>query len=232
MQSFIGAMYIAQKTNNNFGFIWPELGLNSDLASPNIDKKFIGIESEDKVFNKDFIEKYSYTHSIKPSKYRNGFVSFNSISNLDNNFYKMHNYHLVSFWGELYLELKDINAEDYKKEAAKIWKNIGFSDRYKEIINYSEKIRAKLNQFVVLHARNGDTVCDKYRVYGISSLYIYVFPLELVTNAIKKINENYKILISSPDEEFLNLCKKNIDEKLQDRIYCLNDFYKKDFSKA
>ncbi|EAI3822668.1 hypothetical protein YN80_07915 [Campylobacter coli] len=232
MQSFIGAMYIAKKTNNNFGFIWPELGLNSDLASPNIDKKFIDVDSENKVFDEKFIKNHSYTHSIKPPKCKNGFVSFNSISDLDNDFYKKYNYHLVSFWGELYLELKDINIENYKEEAADIWKSIEFSNRYKQIMHYAEELKEKLGQFVVLHARNGDTVCDKYRVYGISSLYIYVFPLELVTNSIKKIKEDYKILISSPDEEFLELCKNTIDKNFQNRIYYLNDFYKKDFSKA
>ncbi|PCM56630.1 hypothetical protein CP502_07745, partial [Campylobacter sp. BCW_8712] len=59
----------------------------------------------------------------------------------------------VTVWNELYNAISDIDQNDFVVSAKKYWKNMKFSKRYLDIINYSNEIKNNIGNFIILHMR-------------------------------------------------------------------------------
>ncbi|WP_251819980.1 hypothetical protein [Campylobacter jejuni] len=221
MFAIINAMYIAEKTDFKFGFIWKEHLLNSD---------FMDLDNEEQIFSSNFLLDYSYTNNaiIKKNIFDNYTPNNIQLKNIDYIINEDYGFD-VTVWNELYNAISDIDQNDFVVSAKKYWKNMKFSKRYLDIINYSNEIKNNIGNFIILHMRGGEVVNDIYiRQFNICSLYIYIFPLELILNYIN--NNNIKIILFCNDNTFFELVEKNLHRSTN--IIFLNDLYRKDFSKA
>ncbi|EJK8330601.1 hypothetical protein NLU80_001858, partial [Campylobacter coli] len=72
MFSLLNAYYLAKESNNGFAFVWPSSLADKNLRAlqgeQNIDNSVLAgfaMDSEDNIFEKKFIEQYSYTGIFK-----------------------------------------------------------------------------------------------------------------------------------------------------------------------
>ncbi|XTO84596.1 hypothetical protein J0E88_08060 [Campylobacter coli] len=91
MFSLLNAYYLAKESNNGFAFVWPSSLADKNLRAlqgeQNIDNSVLAgfaMDSEDNIFEKKFIEQYSYTGIFKVNKGE----SFPIHSSYRKNFYK------------------------------------------------------------------------------------------------------------------------------------------------
>ncbi|EOI2811569.1 hypothetical protein ACMHS3_001840, partial [Campylobacter jejuni] len=207
--AFLNAMYIAKKTGFKFGFVWPRF----DDVGGMISKKYITIDSEENIFDKNFIQNHSYTCSRLPQthSYDNclGPLSLKNIQKLP--FYEDYG-HLVTCCIPLYELIFDIDIQEYQYKLRQIWNKLQFSYKYLNIKNIVENIYHKLNNhFVAIHIRGGDIVNGEHRLFIMSSLWTYLYPLELVTQLIKMLlGQKIKIIVFSDDDEAVEMIKKNL----------------------
>ncbi|EAC1438091.1 hypothetical protein DLK91_08440, partial [Campylobacter jejuni] len=207
--AFLNAMYIAKKTGFKFGFVWPRF----DDVGGMISKKYITIDFEENIFDKNFIQNHSYTCSRLPQthSYDNclGPLSLKNIQKLP--FYEDYG-HLVTCCIPLYELIFDIDIQEYQYKLRQIWNKLQFSYKYLNIKNIVENIYHKLNNhFVAIHIRGGDIVNGEHRLFIMSSLWTYLYPLELVTQLIKMLlGQKIKIIVFSDDDEAVEMIKKNL----------------------
>ncbi|MBX0429892.1 hypothetical protein I9462_04740, partial [Campylobacter jejuni] len=221
MFAIINAMYIADKTDFKFGFIWKENSLNAN---------FIDLDKEEQIFSADFLLEYSYTNNniVKKSNFNNYTPSNIQLKNIKQAINEDYGFD-VTVWNELYNSMVDIDKQEFIINAKKFWKNIRFSKRYTDIICYSNEIKNDIGDFIVFHMRGGEVVNDAYiRQFNICSLFMYIFPIELILNYVK--DTDTKVILFCNDNAFFELCRKNLNKN--ENIIFLNDLYRKDFSKA
>ncbi|HEB9289786.1 TPA: hypothetical protein RZK14_001709, partial [Campylobacter coli] len=209
MWAFLNAMYIAKKTGFKFGFVWPRF----DDVGGIISKKYITIDSEENMFDVNFIQRYSYTYDHLPQthSYDNclGPLSLKNIQQLP--FYEEYG-HLITCCMPLYELIFDIEVQEYQYKLQQIWNSLPFSTTYLSIKNSIENICHKLNNhFVAIHIRGGDIVNGDHRFFISSSLWTYLYPLELAVELIKMLlNKKARIIVFSDDNEAIEMIKKNL----------------------
>ena len=192
MTAFITAMYLSKKIGFKFGYTWEKLDSPGGTF----------MDDDEELFEKEFINECSYKSKL--SKGDTNTLCFNTISELKNKPYK-------KYWGSYVMNyyvannshIKDLDEKDYLANFGPILRSIPFKEKYKEAIEQSDLISAKLGEFVAIHMRGGDSIYDKNYRRAIFSPVImkYVFPAEVVVYAIKHFieKENKKVILFGAD---------------------------------
>ncbi len=225
MMAMINAIYLAQKTNFKFGFVW-EHRKNLDIDSGFIDDENI-------VFEKDYIDKYSYTHSIAVCYKEFSFRSFKDIVYGD----PEKNWGWISSPAVLLNRnnVFDIDEEDYRNKCVEIWENIQFSSRYKHVIQKAKNIGKNLsNNFIAIHIRSGNTIIDDmYRKIIFHPINMpRVFPIEIAIALIEDKIKDTNIVLFSADFDAINHIKLyfSTTENIGNKVYSSDDFVDEEFT--
>ncbi|MCR6574655.1 hypothetical protein CINS5995_07915, partial [Campylobacter insulaenigrae] len=209
MWAFLNAMYLAKKSGFKFGFVWPKF----DDVDGLISKKYITIDSENNMFSQTFIQNHSYTFDNLPQTHDyDNCLAPSSLQNIQRlSFYEEYG-HLVTCCIPLYEFIHDIQIQKYQCELQNIWDNLQFSRKYMNIKNKVDDICNYLNNdFVAIHVRGGDIINGNHRYFIMSSLWSYLYPLELVIRLIEMLLiQKTKIVVFSDDEEIVDMIKRNI----------------------
>ncbi|MCV3375241.1 hypothetical protein [Campylobacter sp. IFREMER_LSEM_CL2151] len=222
----ISAFYVAKRNNIKPCFTWSESieKLVATEMNLQVDKSFsnqkiisTNIDLKEDIFAQNFINAYCIEQSkINDifSVYKesvNGLKHFEEcIKKGDKTFYE------APFWMMYYW--KDVDKEDYLKQAKYIWENeIVFTPKIFDIITSAKKQAEKIENYIALHIRNGDTVYSyaNFRKYNLSTTY-HATPYEIAIEIIQKeLSLGNKIVVFTDDissvEEILRIVKsKNI----------------------
>ncbi|EMU6399574.1 TPA: hypothetical protein SB541_001204 [Campylobacter jejuni] len=238
MLALLNAMYLAKQTNFKFGFTWDELNV---ISKENKQISYIHIPSEDKLFNKEFLEKHSYTNQYtSPDKEKLIFGEWitNSVAYKDNirDFFKKP---FEYYWGyvtnhaKLSYMIKDVDV-NYMHVFPKLWKEIGFSKNIKNIFTEIDKICLKIqDNFVAIHVRSGDIVYptnEGYLYNGTGHDYLWqkAMPVEILLELIQQYAfKNQNIILFGEDVATLRQVvsyTRNFLKKNKNYIYLANDF--------
>ncbi|MBF7044467.1 hypothetical protein [Campylobacter volucris] len=183
-QAMLNANYLAKINHGKFGFIWNTRNkvFNEDIyVAPEID-----------IFEKQYIDEYSYSSNINRKKLLKGekkiiycaYIEFNR-----------------PLW-QMNL-IKNLDIEDYKIECRRMWKSIQFSQKYKDVILLSKKCAEYISGgFVAVHIRNSDNIhSDKHRMSidcGTAHIGRYI-PMEIAYELIVSLLKNKQnVVIFSP----------------------------------
>lgn len=224
--AMLNAMYLAKMTKMKFGYVWNERSVDVD----NID--YINIPSEYYFFEKQFIDKHSYTLTIKHQYPKNNLDFKGFLENMSNKSFFSHPWGYACSANYLLDSENIVNIKDdvYKAELANLWKNIPFAPNIKEIFNFIDLSIKELGRFTVLHLRNGDTVDNTFsHLLFFDIVLSRVFPLELALDIIEKeLSLGNQIILFSPDEssnELVHHIKTNTQLDAT-KIYISNELCK------
>ena len=192
MTAFITAIYLSQKTGFKFGYTWNKLDAHGGVF----------MDDDIEIFEKDFIEEYSYKEKLGKSD--TNVLCFSSIEELNNKPYKKPwGSYVMNYYVANQTHLKDLNEKEYLENFGRILRNIPFKDKYKQAIIESDKKAEELGEFVAIHMRGGDSIYNKdYRRRVFSPVIMkYVFPVEVAIYAIKHFieKENKKVILFGAD---------------------------------
>ncbi|WP_416862048.1 hypothetical protein [Helicobacter ganmani] len=220
MLNFLYVKYIIDKCPNfKFGFTWSE--------RKNIENE-VYIATKEELFTKEYLDLYCYNEKLC---YENLFFSGSrSIADLQRK--KVFTHSFGDYQSSVFLgksHFSDFDLDDFKEKCPKIFEDIRFSHKYKNLYNQSKKI---LNNFVGIHMRSGDVV------YNISQRKMYftwqapmnrVCPPELVVAiAIELIKNGEKVVIFSDDIHLALKCKKYCNSDL---VYAANELLDKNLGR-
>ncbi|MCR6594978.1 sugar transferase, partial [Campylobacter insulaenigrae] len=209
LASMLVGMYLAKKLDFNFGFTWPNsidlafMGITESKNDSDICYLGNAMDEVDKVFDEVFISKFlldkdalaSNHGNIIRKKERNlDFLS--DISNFEEDWGWYSTDILPSKW------LKDCNEEECLSEISDLYKNISFSDEYKNIIcDVEDKFSNLQNNFVALHIRGGDIIYSKIRKSpNFTPVVERFFPYEIALEiAIMELKNNKNIIVFGQD---------------------------------
>lgn len=195
--AMLNAMYLAKNTGMKFGYVWNERSIDTNNTD------YINIASEYYFFEKYFIDKHSYTSSIKHQYPQNNLNFKGCLQNMSNKLFFSHPWGYACSANYLLDNTNIIDICDiaYKTELAKLWKNIPFSSTIYEIFGSIDLLTEKLGKFTVLHLRNGDTIDVFSHLLFFNIVLSRVFPLELALDIIEKeLSLGNQIVLFSPDE--------------------------------
>ncbi|EPP1520759.1 glycosyltransferase, partial [Campylobacter coli] len=240
--SMLIGMYLAEKLEFNFGFVWDN---SIDLDRFDIRTKISediyyfanDIESVSSVFSYSFLKKYHLAdHKIRANhgfKLHSKIRTFNEIKSSP----------FENEWGWYssdippYYWLKDCKKEDFLHTVQDIYNNkIIFSPKYRQIFNdVANLIDKKINNFIALHIRGGDIVYSNLRKHiGWKILEERFFPYEIALEIIKRhTNSDAKIIIFGQDvKSNIKLLNYIIENKIlpKNKIFTVDEFVNKDFS--
>ncbi|MCV3447068.1 hypothetical protein L8W62_07820, partial [Campylobacter lari] len=208
--ALLNAIYLSQRSGFKYGFAWKAANHYGGRS----------IESEDYVFSREYLEKYSYTKQPNV-QFKIGFIPkcfhFNEIFNKPFS----ENFGFYTSHANLTWHIKDI-SKSYLLEYPKLWHSIGFSNHIRKIIKQSQDVfSAKFNSSVIcIHIRSGDIV------YGDSRDHAFLYhakatPVEIALEIIER-NINLNILIAGEDEDIIFKLIEYIQRKYQkDNIWNL-----------
>ncbi|MBZ7970767.1 CDP-glycerol glycerophosphotransferase family protein [Campylobacter molothri] len=205
--ALMAGLVLSKKTGLPFYFKW---GFVEDVIA-NTHEMFnsakhipFALGKAEDIFDYDFIQRY-YIDS-KDIATNHGFGIFQkrrTFEDIKNGPFEQHwgwyapgiEGGVLSNWIEEYQE------EECYKDFATIYKQIGFSKKYQNIIKAANETADSIGDFVAIHIRGADIVYSS--TYKKSSLYGFVgdkyFPYEIALEIIKKENKNTKIIIFSQD---------------------------------
>ncbi|HEB9333000.1 TPA: hypothetical protein R5074_000698 [Campylobacter coli] len=229
MMSLLNAMYLSRLIGFKFGFIW------DCKICQNAKEQYMSLDPADKIFDTVFCDQHDYTYNNLPHTQPdlNDLIGFNSIEDGNKKpFYENYGYrNLYAYY--LHLRFKEIKKEEYFQALKDLYHNLPFSQRYQNIIEKTNLIYKNIGNFIGIHFRGADVVNDlDIRVYALTSLSPYIFPLELAMEIIKR--ENYKtIVLFSSCNIVTNFVKEYFKKNSFDKtIYIANDFLDNTFSYA
>ncbi|MBM0637675.1 CDP-glycerol glycerophosphotransferase family protein [Campylobacter sp. VicNov18] len=221
--AIMSGLLLSQKTKLPFYFKW---GMVEDVIG-NTYEMFNSIKhipfalgKVDEIFNKNFIQKYYI--SCKDIKSNHGFgifhtkKTFNSIKN--GPFEQKWGWYAPGIeGGALSNWIKDYNEDQCYKDFSEIYRQIGFSDKYQDIIKHAKQIAKKLGSFIAIHIRGADIIYSS--TYKKASLYGFVgdkyFPYEIAIEIIKnEINNKIIIFSQDVDADKLLINQFNNDQKI------------------
>ncbi|HFP7527988.1 TPA: hypothetical protein ACHDWQ_000813 [Campylobacter jejuni] len=182
-QAMLNAMYFAKINNCKFGFIWYE--------RKKIVQADILVVDEDKIFDKLYLDEYSYTNEYSH------LIKMIGKNNLDKNYIK-----LIDLNQPLYMKFDNICFKDYHNSIFDLWKDVNFSINYQRVVNLAKENAQKLNNdFTVVHIRNGDNIySDRYFYsFDVGAHKERFIPLEIAFEIICFIlKQNKNVVIFNP----------------------------------
>lgn len=212
LRAILNALYICKHLGFKFGFVWYPLRAYADEISSNKLAPVIVPEQEE-IFSKEFIKKYSYNGVFKDSVDEFGKFKRKNLQSLittpaSNPPYRVTQKRLDTIF-------KDIDGKEYKMSLIKIWEELDFSDKVKQILS---RAKQKVSEwegegFSVLHIRAGDTIFSEACQRQIIRANIYkralAFPLaiELI---FEELSKNRQIIVFSDDLSLLEYFKKEL----------------------
>ena len=217
MHALITAMYLAKKTGFKFGFTWGKVDLPGGCL----------VDTQEEIFEESFLEEHSYN---KKGMLNSQLFTFKSFDELYQKPYeKYYGYVIGNGWFINSTVLKDLDEKDYFENIPKIFKEFPFKEKYKNIMKYIDEKMQKIGDFIAIHIRNGDGVYEQYlREFCFDPIvFSRNFPVEIACHFIeKKIKENKKIILFSPDKDTVSIIKKYFSAKLpKDTLFRSEDFY-------
>lgn len=213
LRAILNALYLSQKLNLEFKFYWRILEASSDNIDGNKLSPIFVPDKKD-IFNDEFIEKF-----FKEDRDENYFDEFGkykgkSIEELVFNPPSYHPY--ICTQKRLDLIFNDIKDE-YLDSTRKIWENIGFNEKLKNVLNQARQKANSIGNFTALHIRSGDAIFNKNFQKSVVSKSIHyralAVPLALEVISIE-IQNNNKIIIFSDDLDLLQSFKNNLSKVL------------------
>lgn len=159
----------------------------------------------EEIFSKEFIQRYCI-NDYKDIASNHGF----GLHQIKRTFDDIKNGPFEQKWGwyapgigggALSNWIEGYNEEQCYKDFAEIYKEIGFSEKYRDIIKSAKQIARNLGEFIAIHIRGADIVYSS--AYKKASLYGFVgdkyFPYEIAIEIIKNQIKDYQIVIFSQD---------------------------------
>ncbi|HEH4418632.1 TPA: hypothetical protein SG239_001605, partial [Campylobacter coli] len=225
--SLLNAIYLADRLNCKFGFVWeyPDWWKSRDAKQDQKKQEIINpsICYEEDIFDENFVSHHSYTGKIKATM-QSCFWD-KRLERKTDNFLKID---YENDWGfytsQMYLcnIFIDVDKKEYLDKLSLIFKNIQFSNKYIAIISMVEKIKNQINKdFISLHIRGADIIY-KDKNWGIFAFMHKAAVLELMIDISLK-NKNTPIIIFGDDLNAVKNIKSFLLEKLVD-VYSVNDF--------
>uniref|UniRef100_UPI00069A557A hypothetical protein n=1 Tax=Campylobacter coli TaxID=195 RepID=UPI00069A557A len=226
MFSLLNAYYLAKESNNGFAFVWPSSLADKNLRAlqgeQNIDNSVLAgfaMDSEDNIFEKKFIEQYSYTGIFKVNKGE----SFPIHSSYRKIFIKESENNIIYINSTpLNIVFDDIDEKKYRESMKYIWNALPFIPSIKSIISMANKL-ASTRKFISVHIRSGDVVFGDGVKELMDSTFRHAMPIELAMAVIEEnIHRNYNIVIFGEDLTSL----KKIKEYYQynSNVFLISDF--------
>ncbi|EIP7661815.1 hypothetical protein LT083_001949 [Campylobacter coli] len=225
--SLLNAMYLADRLNCKFGFVWeyPDWWKNRDIKQDQEKQEIISpsICHAKDIFSEKFIYNYSYTGKIKATM--ESYFWDKKLERKTDNFLKV-NYD--NDWGfytsQMYLcnIFTDVDKEEYLNKLSLIFKNIQFSSKYIGIVSMVEKIKKQIDKdFISLHIRGADIIY-KDKNWGIFAFMHKAAVLELMVDISLK-SKNTSIVIFGDDLNAVKNIKNFLLTKSVD-AYSVDDF--------
>ncbi|WP_223212555.1 hypothetical protein [Campylobacter coli] len=226
MFSLLNAYYLAKESGNGFAFVWPSSLADKNLRAlqgeQNIDNSVLvgfAMDSENNIFEKKFIERYSYTGIFKVNKGE----SFPAHSNYRKIFTKESENNIIYInSAPLNIVFDDIDEKKYRGGMKDIWNALPFTPTIKFIISMANKL-AGARKFISVHIRSGDVVFGDGVKELMNSTFRHAMPIELAMAIIEEnIHRNYNIVIFGEDLTSL----KKIKEYYQysPNVFLISDF--------
>ncbi|EAK9939702.1 hypothetical protein A0Y42_02540 [Campylobacter lari] len=223
MFAILNSMYLAYVTGFKFGYVW-----NARVRSKSIDSNQIDawVDTEDKIFDKNWINEYSYTSTVK-HRYANK-LYFSSLNDLKKDFYEYSWGYVCAVNHALFkYNIDGITRSDMEKKIPIIWNKICFSERYLDIIKKVEKCRKNIGDFIAIHMRAGNSIYDDVfkRLIFMPPQILRIFPFELAIEIIQKAN-SCNVVLFSADIESAKTIKEycNNSSLCAAKVYTVDDF--------
>lgn len=209
MASILIGMYLAQKMNFEFGFLWHNsidlefMGITKSYKNEKLNYLGNCMDEVDVVFGEKFIQQhllpsegleYSHGNIIRKNK-----RTFQYLTNRDN-FEKEWGWYSTDILPHLWIE--DCEESECLQEIQRIYTSINFSKQYQDILIKVQDDIAKLQiNFIALHIRGGDLIFANIRKapnFGpvVERFFPYEIALEL---AIRELDNNNHIIIFGQD---------------------------------
>ncbi|ECQ9273898.1 hypothetical protein F0J46_08925, partial [Campylobacter jejuni] len=229
--ALLNAMYLADRLNCKFGFVWPIRSFPKMINDNVVNTPFI--EDEKYIFNGKFLENHSYTNSFKNNHQTPLFeymdVGNFSIPNRSVDRLLMKPYSNSWGWttpfGFCFKHFCNLSEEEYFNGLRKAWKKICFSDSILVALNRADFEASKIGKFVNIHIRSGDMVYTVHRFNIPEHFFVkHVVSIEMAILVIElELKKHNKILICGDDIETLEAIKTYFISKL-DSVLFLHDF--------
>ncbi|WP_412097395.1 discoidin domain-containing protein [Campylobacter lari] len=215
MIAILNAMYLSKKSGLKFSFVWND--------RKETEQEIGIIDSEENVFDKNYIEEYSYTSTIKCGYKTSKMTNYTHLKNYL--FFEERYGWLMNHNGLLnHNIIEDIDIKDYKNTIPLLWKEIGFSERYAHILQLADNIQ---KQFIAIHIRSGNAIMDDLhrKIIFLDGIITRVFPVEIAVDLIfSKINTQ-DIMLFSADFDAINKIKAYFNKQnFKNKIYLPDDF--------
>ena len=226
--NLLNAMYIARASGLKFGLVWDErkpADLSKDVYVPPIEK----------VFSKQFLAKHSYTE-VAHSSYELPVVR--TLKELKEGSKRDKNWGFVWSDGHIFDEentkkhlIHDLNYEEYRFSFVKSFKELDFSEDYKEVMAYAKAKTKELGGFLAFHVRNGDAVkSDNWRKTMFPNVIMRAFPLEILLHLLEKNIKTYNCVMFGGDAEALGMIKDKVPG-FKDKIFVSAELCPSSFSR-
>ncbi|EAH8865738.1 hypothetical protein KD059_001366, partial [Campylobacter jejuni] len=232
MLALLNAMYIANRLNIKFKFSWKYFNFQKENNVNFIDA-MSSVPKEDMLFAREFINKYSCTQSMNVCAVdgiglflKNGKYRLEKLFDYESGY----DFGYVSTQYDLSKICEDVEHEEYYSSLKNIWKQIHFSEKLQEIINFVETYN---DSYIAVHIRSGDALY-KYNRRDIFFSKKKILDVNLALKVInfESLDKNNKIIIFSDDLD----AKQHIKDFFKDRnnIFTVEDFkiYKDVFSQT
>lgn len=237
LRAILNALYIAKRLNFDFGFIWHPLNASETEVAKNKLAPVV-VPCVDEIFSKEFIQKYSYNGIFENRMDEFGKFKRKSINSLKDT--KVLNFPIHATQKRLDTIFNDLDTKEYKLNLIKIWQELDFAPKIKEILKKAEEkiINLKENittsdKICVLHIRAGDAIFLNEFQRQIIRPNIFARALNF-TLAIEIINKELKnnnaIIVFSDDLSLLECFKNelptllNLNETQKKKLFFSIDF--------
>lgn len=204
MLALLSAFWVARKINYHFYFSWLD---KNDTLDQDFNENHIQYCSTmaklKQVFNQTFIQKHHIPNHISYG------INFNTDLTLEElKKYKEIKYNDVNIPYEI---IKDISKEQCLLEIASLYKNdIGWSDRYLEILSDVNNLANQFPTFIAIHVRGGEHIFSKYNQVPEVWMNLHHFPYEIVLEIILNLEKNTNIILFGQDLEANELLVKYV----------------------
>ncbi|EAL4402272.1 hypothetical protein DNF52_09295, partial [Campylobacter jejuni] len=180
--ALLNAMYIANRLNIKFKFVWNVLTNNNKEDDRFVDST--DVPSENRIFSNQFINKYSCTQSMNVCAVdgiglflKNGKYRLEKLFDYESGY----DFGYVSTQYDLSKICEDVEHEEYYSSLKNIWKQIHFSEKLQEIINFVETYN---DSYIAVHIRSGEALYE----YNRRDIYFSRNKILDVNLALKVIN--------------------------------------------
>ncbi|MCR6585068.1 sugar transferase [Campylobacter insulaenigrae] len=224
--AILNAMYLARKTQKDFHYFWPEseeqMKKWEEIKTKN-NFRSIKCDNEKNIFSKDFIERFSLGDSFQNPGIPYGLKQHHSMfkTTLEELMTKDEDICISHIPCFNYID--GIDKKDYYENMKKLWQQIDFHPKIKNIINKAKKIAKQLGNFTAIHMRIADVALNE--LYKNTGFFVYKFsPLELVFEIVKQKAKDDKIVLFSDDLDGAKVLQQHCFAKKIDNIYVVDEF--------